>query len=95
MWIVLCLVAVTPVVGAVIVFETRRRPKVPHTSSTPRIAIGGTALFAGILAAMALGARPGAYVAVALVGAASWVLRTRRGQGTPAEPRPEPDGAVP
>jgi hypothetical protein len=87
-WIILCLVAVTPVMGAVIAFETRRRPKVPQTTVRPAIYVGGVALFAGIVVAMALGAHPGSYIAVALVGAASWLLRARRGERPPADPGP-------
>jgi hypothetical protein len=41
-WIVLCLVAVTPVMGAVIAFETRRRPKVPQTTVRPAIYAAGS-----------------------------------------------------
>jgi hypothetical protein len=88
-WIVLCLVAVTPVMAAVIAFETRRRPTVPQTLSAAATYVGGLALFAGIVVAMALGAHPGSYLAVALVGAASLLLRARRrhpaaaGRGAP------------
>jgi hypothetical protein len=76
-WILLCLAAVTPVMLAVVTFETRRRPKVPQTASAAATFAGGLALFAGIVVAMALGAHPGSYVAVVLVGAASWLLRAR------------------
>jgi hypothetical protein len=77
-WIVLCLLAVTPVMAAVIAFETRRRPTVPQTRSAAATYAGGLALLAGIVVAMGLGAHPGSYVAVALVGAASLLLRARR-----------------
>jgi hypothetical protein len=83
-WIVLCLVAVTPVMAAVIAFETRRTRTVPPTTSTPATVVGGLALLGGIVTAMALGAHPGAYVAVVLVGGASWLLRARGGRRPPA-----------
>lgn len=76
-WIALCLVAVAPVMAAVIAFETRRTPKVPQTSAVVPSAVGAVALFAGIVVAMALGAQPGAVIGVFLVGAASWTLRAR------------------
>jgi hypothetical protein len=82
-WIVLCLVAVTPVMAAVIAFETRRRAKVPQTTSAAATYAGGAALLVGIVTAMALGAHPGSYVAVVLVGAASWLLRSRAGGPDP------------
>jgi hypothetical protein len=76
-WIVLCLLAVAPVMIAVIAFETRRTREVPQTTSRPATVVGGLALLAGIVTAMALGAQPGAIVGVALVGVASWLLRAR------------------
>jgi hypothetical protein len=90
-WIVLCLVSVTPVMAAVIAFETRRRPKVPQTTSAPATYLGGAALLLGIVVAMGLGAHPGSYVAVVLVGAASWLLRARAGA---AAPRPDERSGV-
>ncbi len=81
-WIVLCAVSVTPVMVAVVAFETRRRRDVPVTARTWRVVAGGAALLSGIVAAMALGASPGAYVGVAAVGAASLLLRSRRPAGS-------------
>jgi hypothetical protein len=94
-WIALCLVAVTPVMAAVIAFETRRAPKVPQTTSAPATLVGGVALFAGILTAMALGAQPGAVVGVGLVGLASWALRSHRRDRPPTADEAPPARAVP
>lgn len=77
-WLALCVVAVAPVMVAVVAFETRRRRDVPATDRTWRTVVGGAALLVGIVAAMALGASPGAYVGVVAVAAASLLLRTRR-----------------
>ncbi|WP_052664521.1 acyltransferase family protein [Nitriliruptor alkaliphilus] len=93
-WVVLCLVAVTPVMAAVIAFETRRRAKVPQTTSAALTYLGGTALLLGIVVAMGLGAHPGSYIAVVLVGAASLLLRARRAEGPDGGGRPMDDGEV-
>jgi hypothetical protein len=77
-WIALCLVMVTPVMAAVVAFETRRRRDVPATESTLATVVGGVALFAGIVVAMALGAQPGAAVGLVGVAIASLLLRGRR-----------------
>jgi hypothetical protein len=76
-WIALCLVMVTPVMVAVVSFETRRRRDVPATTSTAAIITGGSALFVGIVVAMALGAQPGAAIGLVGVAAASLLLRRR------------------
>jgi hypothetical protein len=76
-WIVLCLVAVAPVMVAVVAFETRRRRDVPATDSTLATVVGGAGLFGGIVAAMALGAQPGAAIGLLGVAAASLLLRRR------------------
>jgi hypothetical protein len=81
-WIVLCVVMVAPVMVAVVAFETRRKRDVAHTTSTAAIAAGGTALFVGIVIALALGAQPGAAIGLVGVVAASYLLR--------AHPQPEP-----
>ncbi|CAN5504713.1 acyltransferase [soil metagenome] len=78
-WILLCLVVVTPIIAAVVWFETRRTPEVPSTTRTWRILVGGVALFAAIVTAMAVGADPGGFIAVPLVLLASWILRRRAG----------------
>jgi hypothetical protein len=83
-WIVLCLVVVTPVMVAVVAFETRRRRDVPATDSALATVLGGTALFGGIVAAMALGAQPGAAVGLVGVAAASLLLRRRGGVSGPS-----------
>jgi hypothetical protein len=101
-WVALCLVAVTPVMAAVIAFETRRTREVPPTTAPGAAYLGGAALLVGIVVAMGLGAHPGSYVAVVLVGGASWLLRARRGQLPPSEvagrtaaPDPVPDRSAP
>jgi hypothetical protein len=83
-WVALCIVMVTPVMAAVIAFERTRRRDVPQTTSTVATLIGGAGLFAGIPAAMALGAQPGAAVGLVGVVTASVLLRQRRAV------RPEP-----
>jgi hypothetical protein len=87
-WIALCLVMVTPVMVAVVAFETRRRRDVPVTSSTPATVVGGFSLFAGVVVAMALGAQPGAAIGLVGVAAASLLLRARKQRS-----RPDPDPA--
>ena len=79
-WLVLCVVMVTPVMAGVIAFETRRKPKVPSTTVTWAIAGGGAALFAGIAAALLLGARPGAIIGLVGVAVASALLRSWPGR---------------
>jgi hypothetical protein len=66
---------VTPVMAAVVAFETRRRRDVPVTEHTVATLVGGAGLFAGIVAAMALGAQPGAAVGLVGVALASVLLR--------------------
>jgi hypothetical protein len=83
-WIALCLVMVAPVMAAVVAFETRRRRDVPATDGTAATIVGGLSLFAGVVAAMALGARPGAAIGLVGVGVASLLLRGRRSRGTAA-----------
>jgi hypothetical protein len=83
-WIALCLVMVTPVMAAVVAFETRRRRDVPATTSTAATVAGGAALFVGIVLAMALGAQPGAALGLVGVAAASLLLR-RRGRARQPE----------
>lgn len=78
-WIGLCLVMVTPIIAAVIAFETRRTRRVPQTTSTARTLVGGAALFAAIVTAMAVGADPGALVGLVSVLFASWILRDHDG----------------
>jgi hypothetical protein len=68
---------VTPVMVAVVAFETRRRRTVPQTTSTAGTVAGGAALFLGIVVAMALGAQPGAAIGLVGVAAASFLLRAR------------------
>ncbi|WP_203338711.1 acyltransferase family protein [Nocardioides limicola] len=75
LWILLCLLVVTPVMAGVIAFETRRSPDVVAATSTPVIIAGGLCLLTGLALALALGARPGAYFGLAGVAAASWLLR--------------------
>jgi hypothetical protein len=84
-WIALCIVMVTPVMAAVVAFETRRRRDVPVSESTTATLVGGFGLFSGIVAAMALGAQPGAAVGLVGVVLASVLLRQhgrRAGPGT-------------
>jgi len=71
---------VTPVMAGVIAFETRRKPKVPSTTVGWAIVGGGTALFAGIGAALLLGARPGAVIGLLGVAIASALLRSWPGR---------------
>jgi hypothetical protein len=93
-WIALCLVMVAPVMVAVVAFETRRRRDVPVTSSTPATLVGGFALFAGIVVAMALGAQPGAAIGLVGVAAASLLLRARKQRSEP-QPRSARSGVPP
>ncbi|WP_444985147.1 acyltransferase family protein [Halomonas mongoliensis] len=74
-WLLLCLLMVTPVMAAVVAFEMRRRRDLVSATAGRAVVGGGVALFAGILASMALGALPGALVGLAGVAAASWLLR--------------------
>ncbi|MFO7779369.1 MAG: acyltransferase [Nitriliruptoraceae bacterium] len=94
-WIALCVVMVTPLIAAVVTFETRRRRTVAQTHSAGATIVGGAGLFLGIPTAMALGARPGAALGLVGVGAASWLLRARgRGRSAAGEHR-EQAGADP
>jgi hypothetical protein len=74
-WIVLCLVAVAPVVAAVVAFELRRVREVPAAEAWPAVLAGGLALYAGLAMALAWGAWPGALAGLAAVAFASWRLR--------------------
>lgn len=74
-WLLLCLLMVTPVMAAVVAFEMRRRRDLVSATAGRTVVGGGAALFAGILASMALGALPGALIGLAGVAAASWLLR--------------------
>ncbi|MEX1178512.1 MAG: acyltransferase family protein [Nitriliruptor sp.] len=93
-WIALCILVVTPVMAAVIAFETRREPKVPQTTRLGATVIGGVALFGGIVVAMALGAQPGAVIGVLLVGVASWSLRRHRADRPPTTEEGPPTRAA-
>jgi hypothetical protein len=74
-WLLLCLLMVTPVMAAVVAFEMRRRRDIVSATAGRAVLGGGAALFAGILASMALGALPGALIGLVGVAAASWLLR--------------------
>ncbi|WP_024891802.1 acyltransferase family protein [Luteimonas huabeiensis] len=74
-WLALCAATLAPVMAAAVAFELRRRRRLQPAAGSLAIAAGGAALFAGLAAALLLGAAPGAFVAVACVGAASWLLR--------------------
>ena len=74
-WLLLCLLMVTPVMAAVVAFEMRRRRDIASATAGRAVVGGGGALFAGILASMALGALPGALIGLVGVAAASWLLR--------------------
>lgn len=76
-WLLLCLLMVTPVMAAVVAFEMRRRRDLVSATAGRAVVGGGMALFAGILASMALGALPGALVGLVGVAAASRLLRAR------------------
>ena len=81
-WLLLCAATLVPVMWAAVRFELRRRRDVAATTATAAIVTGGIALFAGLAAALVLGAMPGAFVALACVGAASWLLRAHPQPGT-------------
>ncbi len=74
-WLLLCAVALAPVMWAAVRFELRRRRDVAAATTTAAIVGGGVALFAGLAVALLLGAAPGAFVALVCVAAASWLLR--------------------
>lgn len=74
-WLLLCVLMVTPVMAAVVAFEMRRRQDVISATGTRAILAGGVALFAGILISMALGAMPGALIGLVGLVAASRLLR--------------------
>jgi hypothetical protein len=90
-WVALCALMVTPVMTAVVAFESRRRRKVPATTSRVAVVAGGAALLLGIVSAMAFGAQPGAAIGLVGVGGASWLLRARtvrRTRAADTAPRP-------
>ena len=74
-WLVLCALMVAPVLAGVVAFESRRKREVPVTASSRAAVFGGAALLAGIIAALVLGARPGALIGLVAVATASWSLR--------------------
>lgn len=76
-WIALCLLAVAPVIAAVVRFELTRDREVPATDRTWAIVLGGIALYAGLAAALVWGAWPGAVVGLVAVALASRCLRRR------------------
>ncbi len=76
-WLLLCAACLAPVMVAVVRYEMGRRRDVAATAATAAIVAGGAALFAGLGAALLLGAWPGALVALACVAVASWLLRAR------------------
>ena len=76
-WLLLCAACLAPVMAAVVRYELGRRRDVAATGATPAIIAGGTALFAGLATALALGSWPGALVALACVAVASRLLRAR------------------
>lgn len=81
LWIALCTLAVAPVMAAVVWFEMRRKRGLEPAGSRIAALTGGIALFGGVGAALAFGVVPGAWVGLAGVAAASWLLR--------AHPRPQ------
>lgn len=76
-WLLLCAACLAPVMAVVVRYEMGRRRDVAATGATTAIVTGGIALFAGLGAALLLGAWPGALVALACVALSSWVLRAR------------------
>ena len=74
-WLVLCTLMVAPVLAGVVAFESRRTREVPVTPSARAALAGGASLLLGITAALVLGARPGAFIGLLGVAAASWSLR--------------------
>ncbi|WP_394000097.1 acyltransferase family protein [Luteimonas sp. WGS1318] len=78
-WIALCLAMVAPVIAAVVRFELRRSRDVPAATAAARVLAGGLALYAGLGAALAWGAWPGAVIGLVAVALASWTLRRRPG----------------
>ena len=76
-WIALCLLAVAPVIAAVVRFELRRDREVPAADRTWAIVLGGIALYAGLASALVWGVWPGAAVGLGAVALASWGLRRR------------------
>lgn len=80
-WVLLCVLMVTPVMAAVVAFEVRRRQDLVSATGTRAVLAGGAALFAGILASMALGAIPGSLIGLLGVAAASRLLRLRPQSG--------------
>ncbi len=76
-WIALCLLAVAPVIAAVVRFELRRDREVPVAERTGAIVLGGIALYAGLASALVWGVWPGAVTGLVAVALASWSLRRR------------------
>lgn len=76
-WIALCLLAVAPVIAAVVRFELRRDREVPATEQAWAIVLGGFALYAGLASALVWGVWPGAAVGLVAVALASRRLRRR------------------
>ena len=76
-WLALCVLMVAPVMAAVVSFELRRKREVAQATGTAAILAGGAALFAGLITSVAVGTLPGAFVGLAGVAAASWLLRAR------------------
>lgn len=76
-WIALCLLSVAPVIWGVAWFELKREREVPATGELKWVAAGAVALYAGLAAALVLGAWPGAVIGLLAVGFASWRLRMR------------------
>ncbi len=74
-WLALCAVMVVPIVAAVVWFETRRRPRVPHTAVDWRQLTGGALIVGATALALSEGLAT-APVAAAVVLAGSLLLRT-------------------
>ncbi|WP_337245543.1 acyltransferase family protein [Luteimonas sp. gir] len=77
-WIALCLVMVAPLLALVVRFELRRDRDVAATDRRVDVMLGGVALYAGLGAALGLGAWPGAAIGTVAVALASWRLRALR-----------------
>ena len=76
-WIALCVLAVAPVIAAIVRFELRREREVPVTEQPWAIVLGGIALYAGLASALVWGVWPGAVAGLVAVAAASRYLRRR------------------
>lgn len=77
-WVGLCALMVVPVMLVAMLFERYRNQHVATTAQPYRIAGGGAALFAGLIASLALGAFPGALIGLPLMALAAWLLRAPR-----------------